>query len=80
MIESADSHGNRWSTVGVSENIVDASFDCTVGFRFVTSCIARVRRRNSSRQRFCPLTCVPMRRLLDASLLDPRSGMLRNAL
>jgi 2-isopropylmalate synthase len=27
MIESADSHGNRWSTVGVSENIVDASFE-----------------------------------------------------
>jgi 2-isopropylmalate synthase len=27
MIESADSHGNRWSTVGVSANIVDASFE-----------------------------------------------------
>jgi 2-isopropylmalate synthase len=27
MIESADSHGHRWSTVGVSENIVDASFE-----------------------------------------------------
>jgi 2-isopropylmalate synthase len=27
MIESADAHGNRWSTVGVSENIVDASFE-----------------------------------------------------
>jgi 2-isopropylmalate synthase len=27
MIESADSHGHRWSTVGVSENIMDASFE-----------------------------------------------------
>jgi 2-isopropylmalate synthase len=27
MIESADSAGNRWFTVGVSENIVDASFE-----------------------------------------------------
>jgi 2-isopropylmalate synthase len=27
MVESADGHGNRWSTVGVSENIVDASFE-----------------------------------------------------
>jgi 2-isopropylmalate synthase len=27
MIESADGHGHRWSTVGVSENIVDASFE-----------------------------------------------------
>ena len=27
MIESADANGNRWSTVGVSENIVDASFE-----------------------------------------------------
>ncbi len=27
MIESADSAGNRWSTVGVSENIMDASFE-----------------------------------------------------
>ncbi len=27
MIESADSKGNRWFTVGVSPNIVDASFD-----------------------------------------------------
>jgi 2-isopropylmalate synthase len=27
MIESADGHGNRWSTVGVSANIVDASFE-----------------------------------------------------
>jgi 2-isopropylmalate synthase len=27
MIESADSRGNRWSTVGVSENIMDASFE-----------------------------------------------------
>ena len=27
MIESADSKGQRWSTVGVSENIVDASFE-----------------------------------------------------
>ena len=27
MIESADAHGHRWSTVGVSPNIVDASFE-----------------------------------------------------
>jgi 2-isopropylmalate synthase len=27
MIESADKNGNRWSTVGVSANVVDASFD-----------------------------------------------------
>jgi 2-isopropylmalate synthase len=26
LIESADAHGNRWFTVGVSPNIVDASF------------------------------------------------------
>jgi len=26
-VESADGRGNRWSTVGVSENIVDASFE-----------------------------------------------------
>jgi 2-isopropylmalate synthase len=27
MVESKDGKGNRWSTVGVSENIVDASFE-----------------------------------------------------
>ena len=27
MVESADGKGNRWSTVGVSANIVDASFE-----------------------------------------------------
>jgi 2-isopropylmalate synthase len=27
MVESADGRGNRWSTVGVSANIVDASFE-----------------------------------------------------
>jgi 2-isopropylmalate synthase len=27
MVESADGKGNRWSTVGLSENIVDASFE-----------------------------------------------------
>jgi 2-isopropylmalate synthase len=27
MVESADGKGHRWSTVGVSENIVDASFE-----------------------------------------------------
>lgn len=27
MVESADAKGRRWSTVGVSENIVDASFE-----------------------------------------------------
>ena len=26
MIESADEHGVRWSTVGVSSNIIDASY------------------------------------------------------
>ena len=26
MIESADSHGERWSTVGVSTNVIDASY------------------------------------------------------
>ncbi len=30
MIESADGHGNRWFTVGVSPNIVDASFQALV--------------------------------------------------
>lgn len=30
MIESADSAGNRWSTVGVSANIVDASFEALI--------------------------------------------------
>jgi 2-isopropylmalate synthase len=27
IIDSEDSNGNRWSTVGVSANIVDASFE-----------------------------------------------------
>ncbi len=27
MIESADGHGGRWSTVGVSANVIDASFN-----------------------------------------------------
>jgi 2-isopropylmalate synthase len=27
MIESADGHGERWSTVGVSANVIDASFN-----------------------------------------------------
>ncbi len=27
MVESLDGEGNRWSTVGVSPNIVDASFE-----------------------------------------------------
>jgi len=30
MVESADGAGNRWSTVGVSENIVDASFEALI--------------------------------------------------
>ncbi|MCE9521399.1 MAG: citramalate synthase [Alphaproteobacteria bacterium] len=30
MIESADGKGNRWSTVGVSPNIVDASFEALI--------------------------------------------------
>jgi 2-isopropylmalate synthase len=27
MIESADSHGHRWTTIGVSPNIIDASYN-----------------------------------------------------
>jgi 2-isopropylmalate synthase len=27
MIESADSQGNHWSTVGVSANVIDASYN-----------------------------------------------------
>ena len=27
MIESTDSDGNRWSTVGVSANVIDASYN-----------------------------------------------------
>jgi 2-isopropylmalate synthase len=27
MVESADGKGHRWSTVGVSPNLVDASFE-----------------------------------------------------
>ncbi len=30
MIESMDAHGHRWSTVGVSPNIVDASFQALI--------------------------------------------------
>src|SRR5690606_20783318 len=30
IIDSADGQGNRWSTVGVSPNIVDASFEALV--------------------------------------------------
>ena len=30
MIESGDGEGNRWSTVGVSPNIVDASFEALI--------------------------------------------------
>jgi 2-isopropylmalate synthase len=30
MIESGDGAGNRWSTVGVSPNIVDASFEALI--------------------------------------------------
>ena len=30
LIESRDSKGNQWFTVGVSENIIDASFDALV--------------------------------------------------
>ena len=33
MVESADGAGRRWSTVGVSENIVDASFEALIGSR-----------------------------------------------
>ena len=27
MIESTDGHGNRWTTVGVSANVIDASYN-----------------------------------------------------
>ena len=27
MIESADAHGHRWSTVGISPNIIDAAYE-----------------------------------------------------
>jgi 2-isopropylmalate synthase len=27
IIESADARGHRWSTVGVSTNVIDASYD-----------------------------------------------------
>lgn len=27
MIESANGHGDNWSTVGVSANVIDASFN-----------------------------------------------------
>jgi 2-isopropylmalate synthase len=40
MIESADEMGNRWSTVGVSPNIVDASFEAlldSVTFKLLSS-------------------------------------------
>ena len=30
LIESADEHGERWWTVGVSDNIIDASFQALV--------------------------------------------------
>jgi len=30
LIESADDAGNRWSTIGVSENVIDASFDALI--------------------------------------------------
>ena len=30
LIESADGQGNRWFTVGVSPNIVDASFQALI--------------------------------------------------
>src|SRR6201988_829242 len=40
MIESADGHGERWSTVGVSPNIIDASFNAlhdSITFKLVRS-------------------------------------------
>ncbi|MCW5716604.1 MAG: citramalate synthase [Bauldia sp.] len=30
LIESVDGAGNRWSTIGVSENVIDASFDALI--------------------------------------------------
>ena len=30
LVECADGHGNRWSTVGVSANVIDASFEAIV--------------------------------------------------
>jgi 2-isopropylmalate synthase len=30
LVECADGKGNRWSTVGVSANVIDASFEALV--------------------------------------------------
>jgi 2-isopropylmalate synthase len=39
MIESADGEGQRWSTVGVSANVIDASFNAL--FDSITYCLFR---------------------------------------
>ena len=41
MVESADGKGNRWSTVGVSENIVDASFEALIEFHHLQAAARR---------------------------------------
>ncbi len=46
LIESRDAEGNRWLTVGVSSNIIDASFEAlldAVNFKLVRSLAAPVR-------------------------------------
>ncbi|MEO0637125.1 MAG: citramalate synthase [Pseudomonadota bacterium] len=42
LIESADGEGNRWWTVGVSENIIEASFEAltdSIRYRLLKSCV-----------------------------------------
>lgn len=48
MIESADDGGHRWSTVGVSANIVDASFEALIDS--ITYKLSRDRARASARE------------------------------
>ncbi|MCC6737166.1 MAG: citramalate synthase [Bauldia sp.] len=45
LIESTDGAGNRWSTIGVSENVIDASFDAltdAIVFRLLKAGVAPV--------------------------------------
>ncbi len=45
LIESVDGAGNRWSTIGVSENVIDASFDALIDaivFRLLKAGVAPV--------------------------------------
>jgi 2-isopropylmalate synthase len=46
LIESTDSTGNRWLTIGVSENIVDASFEALIDsivYKLMNAGVAPVR-------------------------------------